>query len=490
MLNRFIFIFLFASSISAQSTLQIEAEDYTQMQGIQLENNGTTVGYFDDGDWLMYQGVDFSEGYQSIAFETAKNSFGGSVELRIDGISGPLIAEFNPSGTGSWTRFETQELNIEDVSGIHDLYLLAVGVQGVCNLDYFVLNTDPVYEPNWVLEWSDEFDGTELNTNYWSKVHHGNPDNGEIQFYTPRPKNIEVSNGTLKLIAHKETYTAQGPWMSEPATREYTSGKIESLNKITFQYGRIEASMKLPRGKGTWPAFWMLGTNLFDSNVGWPKCGEIDIMEHAQDFDNLGAAIHTEAYNHTIGTQITGTYQIDDYDTGFHTYGCVWNSEELRFNVDGNEYLVVKKSAIGDSEAEWPFDQHFWLILNQAVGGAWGGTPDPSLYPHTVEVDWVRVYKDKQDGTTNSIEVVTPSEGDVSIFPNPTSGTCWIKLDDDPEGYTVVLQDLNGRELSVINILSKEQSVDLEGYAPGIYLLKLSKEGIPLRTIKVVKASN
>ena len=485
---RFILLVLVISSLSAQAALQIEAEDYAQMQGIQLENNGTTVGYFDDGDWLMYAGIDFGAGYQSIAFEMAKDGYGGTVELRLDGVMGPLIGEFIPTATGGWTSFQTQKINIIMSSGVHDLYLVATSAQGVCNLDYFTLNTDPVYEPNWVLTWADEFNGTDLDTNYWSKVHHGNPDNGEIQFYTPRPENIEVSNGTLKLIARKETYTAQGPWMPQPETREYTSGKIESLNKITFQYGRIEASMKLPRGKGTWPAFWMLGTNLFDPNVGWPKCGEIDIMEHGQDFDHVGAAIHTETYNHTIGTQITGTYQIDDYDSAFHTYGCIWDSTELRFNVDGNEYLVIKKSEIGDSEAEWPFDQHFWLILNHAVGGAWGGTPDTTLYPHTVEVDWVRVYEDDQDGLPTTT-ISLPSKSDISIFPNPTRGTVRVKLNEHPEGYTAVLQDLTGRRLSLTQLRSQQQNIDLEPFAPGIYLLSVRKAGIIVGNFKVIKVT-
>ncbi len=273
--------------------------------------------------------------------------------------------------------------------------------------------------------------------------------------------------------------------MSSPSTRNYTSGKIETLGKITFQYGKIEASMKLPRGRGTWPAFWMLGENIFDAGIGWPRCGEIDIMEHGQDFDHLGAAIHTQAYNHTIGTQITGTYQIDDYDTGFHTYGLVWDTEEMSFSVDGEVYMKVRKSSIGDSEGQWPFDQPFFIILNHAVGGAWGGTPDNSLYPHTVEVDWVRVYKDEQPTSTITLEE-SPL---LSVYPNPAKDQVRVTIGGNPTSVTVSLKDLTGRELAVKQASSEELSFDLSGLPSGIYLVTMHEQatGRLLQSCKVLK---
>lgn len=381
------------SAINAFSP-PVQAEAYAEMSGILLENGDTTVGWYDDGDWLLYERVNFGEGAASVIIHTAKANTGGTVEFRLDSIDGPLIATFVPENTGGWTLFSEQELNMVTVSGVHDLYLVARGAVGVCNIDWFRFSADPVYVPNYVLFWQDEFEGTALDTNKWHPVQHGFVHNGELQFYTDRPENIAVSNGVLWLTAREETYTGTGPWMDgQYKTSEYTSGKVQGQGKISFRYGKFEARMKLPRGEGTWPAFWMLGDNIFDA--GWPACGEIDIMEHANVLDNLGAAIHTEAYNHTIGTQKTGTYVINDYDTDFHVYGVEWTADKLVFNVDGNVYFTVTKEQLGDSEAEWPFDQPFWMILNLAVGGAWGGDPSGGSYPYSVEVDWVRVYQDQ-----------------------------------------------------------------------------------------------
>jgi beta-glucanase (GH16 family) len=253
---------------------------------------------------------------------------------------------------------------------------------------------EPIDVPDYQLAWEDEFDGTALDTTKWSAVQHGFVQNGELQFYTNRPENVSVSGGYLWLTAIRETYTGTGPGMNgQTKTSEFTSGKIESLGKAEFQYGKIEARLRMPRNPGTCPAFWMLGRNLFEPGVGWPTCGEIDIMEHAHVEDWIGAAIHTGTYNHTIGTQRTGTIPITDYDTAFHVYGVEWTPEKLAFSLDGRVFFTVTKSTLGSSQSEWPFDQPFWLILNLAVGGAWGGDPSGGTYPSTMQVDWVRVHQ-------------------------------------------------------------------------------------------------
>lgn len=478
-----IIILAFAEIVSA-TELKIEAEDYSDMQGIQLENNNTNIGYFDAGDWLMFSSIDFdAANYQSIKFAVAKQSSGGAVQIRLDALDGTLIGTFYPESNNSWTNFETQQVNIEAVSGVHSLYLVGSGAEGICNMDYFILSEEKVYEPNWVLFWNDEFNGTDVDDTKWAKFYDGNPANGELQFYTPREENIVVSDGTLKLIARKETFTGQGPWMDEPVTRQYTSGKVETLGKITFKYGKFEAYMKLPRGKGTWPAFWMLGENLFDAGVGWPKCGEIDIMEHGQDFDNLGAAIHTEAYNHTIGTQKTGTYIIDDYDTDFHTYGLVWTENQLTFSVDGNNYFSVTKENLGDTEAEWPFDQPFWIILNHAVGGAWGGTPDDNLYPHTVEVDWVRVYKDEQISTS----VKTNKEKTLKLYPTVTSDFVNLEFADNLDNHTIVVKDITGRVLICKRHIGRNYTLNMTSQPPGVYFLSYKTDSGKFYTEKFIK---
>jgi len=469
----FVSIIFFLCSSNASAFTRIEAESYSSMSGVQFENANTTIGWIDDGDWIAYNNVDFGNGPSSIVLKVAKASTGGSLELRIDGLSGSLIGTFYPENTNSWTNFTEQTCKISGVTGVHTLYLVAKGVSGVCNIDYFQLSDTKIYEPNWVLSWADEFNGTQLDETVWTKFNDGNPHNGELQFYTPRSENIQVSDGTLKLIARRETYTGQGPYMSQPVTRNYTSGKVETLSKKHFRYGKFEASMKLPRAKGSWPAFWMLGENLFESGIGWPRCGEIDIMEHGQDFDNLGAAIHTQAYNHTIGTQKTGTYIINNYDTEFHIYGLEWDANKLIFSVDGNKYFTVTKQNLGTLEAEWPFDQPFWIILNHAVGGAWGGTPDDSKFPITTEIDWVRVYKDIQ----TSVDEIQSFDSKMSLFPNPAIDKLQIKINSNGEpenkNMRVVVKDLMGK--TVINtIQATEQNIlNVEHLSSGIYLLSV-----------------
>ena len=185
----FIVLFIFwAGNIFAYPV--VEAESYTDMLGIQLENNNTDVGYFDAGDWLYYENVDFASGPAAIVISIAKLSSGGAIELHLDAIDGQLIGTFEPVSTNSWTVFEEQKCNIDKITGIHNLYLVATGISGVCNIDYFTFSDVGVYEPLWQLEWSDEFNGTEVDESVWTKVYHGNPDNGELQFYTPRPENI------------------------------------------------------------------------------------------------------------------------------------------------------------------------------------------------------------------------------------------------------------------------------------------------------------
>lgn len=378
------------------SFVHLEAEAYSSMSGVQLEPGGQAIGYLDATDWLMYEGVDFGTGMQSVVFKVAKESGAGSLELRLGSLGGTLIGVLVPQLTGGWALYQEQEIGIEWTSGVHDVYLVGIGGTGVCNVDWFRFSTNVLYEPDYALVWEDDFAGTSLDTTKWFPVQHGFVDNNEQQFYTDRAENISVSNGYLWLTARRETYVGTGPWMNgQNKTSEYTSGKVESLGKAEFQYGRIEASMKLPRGEGTWPAFWMLGANLFDAGVGWPRCGEIDIMEHPNVQDSFTAAVHTEVYNHMIGTAKVMGYSLSTYDTLFHVYGVEWTPDALAFYVDDHRFFTVTKAALGDSVAEWPFDQPFWLILNMAVGGPYGGDPSTGNYPYQMQVDWVRVYQDQ-----------------------------------------------------------------------------------------------
>lgn len=239
----------------------------------------------------------------------------------------------------------------------------------------------------WKLSWSDEFDykGLPDSTRWGFDVGGHGGGNNELQYYTDKDTlNAKVEKGVLKITARKET----------KENKAYTSAKLVTDKTALFTYGRIEVRAKLPAGKGTWPAIWMLGKNI--QQAGWPACGEIDIMEHVgYQKDSIFGTIHSEAYNHMKGTQKgRSIYTADPYDR-FHVYAIEWTKEKIDFLMDGVVYNHIRNEH--KSTREWPFDQPFYLILNLAIGGNWGGKygVDDSIFPATMEVDWVRVYTRK-----------------------------------------------------------------------------------------------
>lgn len=235
------------------------------------------------------------------------------------------------------------------------------------------------------LVWSDEFDGTELNRNNWTVEVNGNGGgNNELQYYVDNTKNLEVSNGTLKIHALRENY----------GNKSYTSGRINSKGKQEFKYGKIEARMKLPRFSGIWPAFWTLGANY--NTVGWPKCGEMDIMEAINDNNAVFANLHW-SYKNTQADTKGKTYDVGDR-TQWHTYGMEWDENSAAFYVDG--YVYEKYSISTQSEME-EFRKAQFIILNLAVGGQLPGyNINQNSFPATMEVDWVRVYQKPEEETT------------------------------------------------------------------------------------------
>ena len=237
------------------------------------------------------------------------------------------------------------------------------------------------------LVWADEFDGAGLpDSTRWGYDVGGNGwGNNELQYYTARrAENARLENGKLIIEARKEAY--QG--------KNYTSARLLTQQKITWTYGRFEAMAKLPKGVGTWAAFWMLGKNI--STAGWPRSGEIDIMEHVG-FDEgvVHGTIHSEAYNHSKNTQKGNQTTVPDVTSAFHLYAIEWTANQIDFFIDDKLFYTVQKSALGSSEAQWPFNNPFFLILNVAVGGNWGGQKgvDETIWPQRMEVDYVRVYQ-------------------------------------------------------------------------------------------------
>ena len=264
-------------------------------------------------------------------------------------------------------------------------------------------------ETNWRLVWSDEFDYMGLpDSSRWSYDVGGHGwGNGEEQFYTrERTQNARVKDGVLTIEARREYKEG----------RPYTSARLVTKGKGDWTYGRFEVRARLPSGRGTWPAIWMLAShNTYGQNY-WPDNGEIDIMEHVgYDPDVVHATIHTLAFNHTMGTQRGAQLRVPKSREAFHTYRVEWTPEEIRGYVDTTHYYTFKNQRLSNKQAnfrQWPFDRPFHLILNLAVGGMWGGAQgiDHAIWPQKMEVDYVRVYK-ADDGTA----VESQSWGQVKV---------------------------------------------------------------------------
>lgn len=243
--------------------------------------------------------------------------------------------------------------------------------------------------PQKTLIWEDTFDGaagTRPDPRYWDyDVGGGGWGNAQLEFDTARPENVSLDGqGHLAITARKESY--QG--------RDYTSARINTRGRFEQSLGRYEARMKLPSGQGLWPAFWMLGANC--GSVGWPTCGEIDIMElRGQEPGVINGSLHAPGYSG--GSAITAKALCRaptcPFDSDFHVYAVEVEADRVTFEVDGVIYQQVQKGLLPTGSA-WPYDKPFFLILNVAVGGSYVGAPDvTTVFPQTMLVDWIRVYR-------------------------------------------------------------------------------------------------
>ena len=248
-------------------------------------------------------------------------------------------------------------------------------------------DTQPIQVPfnasQWRLAWKDEFDGgPNPDAKTWV-YEEGRVRNGEAQYYTKnRRENSRIEGGNLIIEARKDN------WNDNPIT----SASLTTEGQRWFKYGRIEVRAQIPTGRGTWPAIWTLGKNIRE--VGWPKCGEMDIMENVG-FDPKGmhANVHTDAYNHTKGNGKGKRIESADPWTKFNVYAVEWYKDRLEFFLNDTRFLVYRNE--GKGETSWPFDQPHYLILNVAIGGAWGGAQgiDDAILPCQMKVDYVRYYE-------------------------------------------------------------------------------------------------
>lgn len=250
-----------------------------------------------------------------------------------------------------------------------------------------LLAAEAISAQSWELDWSDEFDYTGLpDSTRWSYDVGGHGwGNQELQFYTEaREQNARVDGEVLIIEAHKESGFA----------RNYTSARLVSKGKGDWTYGRIEVRAQLPQGRGTWPAIWMLSTRSDYGNGGWPDTGEIDIMEHVgHDPNVVHATVHTDRYNHLMGSQRGGSKTVSGATQGFHDYAAEWSPTKIEFLIDGVVFFRYHNDYQGWST--WPFDRPFHLIMNVAIGGSWGGQQgvDDSIFPQQMAIDYVRVYR-------------------------------------------------------------------------------------------------
>jgi beta-glucanase (GH16 family) len=264
-----------------------------------------------------------------------------------------------------------------------------MGITALISVISFMLpacNDEKQKQSSWQFVWGDEFNYTGLPDSTKWNYDIGSNDgwgNNELQYYTYNKKeNARVENGLLIIEARKEKVDSFN----------YTSARLLTKNKASWQYGKIEVSAKVPAGVGSWPAIWMLA----DSMKAWPDDGEIDIMEHVG-FNQgyVHASIHCKKYYHSIGTQKTDTVHVPDCSTSFHVYSLEWDKEWIKVAIDGKVFFTFANENKGYEY--WPFDNKMFLILNIAVGGNWGGQKgiDDTAFPLRMEVDYVKVYEKK-----------------------------------------------------------------------------------------------
>lgn len=282
----------------------------------------------------------------------------------------------------------------------HSFFLMRITI-----LLFFLFSTVAAKAQNYIeLVWSDEFDvngapnpvnwGYDLGANGWG--------NNEIQNYTSSSNNVRVENGFLIIEAKKD---GSGNW---------TSGRVKSQGKKNFTYGKIVFRAKLPDGIGTWPALWMLAESV--TSVNWPDCGEIDIMEHVgKNRTVVQAALHSRSsFGNTVNH---GSTIVPTFDTQFHTYEALWTPEKIQFLVDGIPYYTYQPSS--KTDATWPFKTPFFLIMNIAIGGNFGGPfVDPALSFARMEVDYVRVYQDFSTLALNGPGIVEENQSGLTFSTN------------------------------------------------------------------------
>ena len=455
------------------------------------QDNANNVGEFNNDGSSANQGF-YIDLNRSIDLDEEKNlslSFysydtnSHSITIKLENGENPdveVTQTISGSSQNNWTALSFDFSNATytsngtsiDATGTYNRLTIFIDL-GVNTSGTYLIDTindgSEVTDPNEIdiiytdLVWADEFDTNgAIDAAKW---HHqtqlpqgGSWYNGEQQHYTNRIENSSVNNGFLDITAIKESFTDQGQ------TKQYTSARLNS--KFAFTYGRVDVRAKLPFGDGTWPAIWTLGKNInedggfWDSQygtVGWPACGELDIMEHGLHPTNqVSVAIHTpSSYGSTVNTSIQ---PLADVANDFHVYSMNWSPDQITFLIDGVGFYTYNPAVKNDDT--WPFYLEQYLLLNIAMGGN-GGAIDSNFSQSSMVIDYVRVYQN----TTASTEDVFANK--FSVYPNPSSDVLNIRTNepiDKVELYNTIGQLIVAKKTTNINI----SSINI-----GVYILKI-----------------
>lgn len=379
------------NNTTTQLVCEIKPSEISQERGIEIASKVVRlVQQLKAEKWVVYISFDYEilKQIRKMNPTVSLQYLGGNKspeQVKADGISGIdyqffvfkkhpewiASAKENNSTLNAWTVNDADDMdwliaNDFDFITTNEPELLAKRIN-------YAKNNPKVYQ----LLWSDEFDvDGMLDKKKWN-YNIGTGDNGwgnnEAQYYTDRAENVLVENGILKINTIKENYKGSA----------FTSARILTKDKFSFKYGKVEIRAKLPAGGGVWPALWMLGNNL--NTIGWPYCGEIDIMEYAGNrINKVTAALHYPG--HSGANPDIGYTTIMNADTDFHIYTLEWNASHIKIYVDDQLFFTFTNA---DS---LPFNQDFFLIFNCAMGGSYGGAIDPGFTSSTFEIDYVRVY--------------------------------------------------------------------------------------------------
>lgn len=385
------------------------------------------------------------------------NSYGSNAAYTPNGEWQEVVIDLGGAGGKSFTDFFIMPDQVtqteQDITVYIDDVLLKTGSGSTYE--------ETVLPGEFELVWADEFNDATYDQTIWSPQIAGDGfGNNELQYYTGNDKNIFTRDGNLVLKAYKETYQ----------NRNYTSGKIWTRDKKNIKYGKVEARFKLPTGRGTWPAIWMMPKSSVYG--GWPNSGEIDIMEYVgYDPNKVHGTVHRGAGSGSNGdgSNIVKSGMAND----FHTIIIEWEPSYIKWYLD--DELFHTYSNLGLGSAFWPFDQEFYLILNFAVGGDWGGAQgvDDSIWPQEFLIDYVRVYQ------KNGITVVQNPDADLFSVSRLDENSLLVTLNEfTGESASVEIVDISGKNIYQERTVENNLLIDISSFPKGIYMLKMSNNRI------------